>query len=237
MLDEYWPQYFPGLLSGIQLTFVLVCTSLILGFLGSVILATLKLSHNRSLQYCCNAYILFFRGTPLLAQLFLVYYGLSQFETVKNSVFWDGFLENPYGCAVLTMSMNAAAYMAEILYGAIKTLAYGQIEAATSLGMSRRQMYRRIILPQAFRQAIPAYGNEVILLIKGSALASTLTLMEITAVTRSWVARTYMPIEFFGIAALVYLTINFFVATAFRYLEIWLTPYRKSGLKDEQAKA
>lgn len=167
------------------------------------------------------AYIFFFRGTPLLVQLFLVYYGLAQFDAVRQGPLWP-YLRDPYWCAIITMTMHTAAYIAEILRGAIQAVPPGEIEAARALGMSRAQAMLYIILPRAARIGLPAYSNEVILMLKASALASTVTLLELTGMARTIIARTYLPVEIFFAAGLFYLAIAFVLVRAFRLLERWL---------------
>ena len=172
----------------------------------------------RALPY---GYIFFLRGTPLLVQLFLVYYGLAQFEAVRQSAFWP-VLRDPYWCAVITLTLHTAAYIAEILRGAIQAIPPGEIEAARALGMSRGQALLRIILPRAARIGLPAYSNEVILMLKASALASTITLLELTGMARTIIARTYLPVEIFFAAGMFYLLIAFVLVRGFKLLERWL---------------
>ena len=172
----------------------------------------------RALPY---AYIFFFRGTPLLVQLFLVYYGMAQFEVVRKSALWP-YLRDPYWCAIITMTLHTAAYIAEIIRGAIQAVPPGEVEAARALGMSRAQTMLHIILPRAMRIGLPAYSNEVILMLKASALASTITLVELTGAARTVIARTYLPVEFFFAAGVIYLIIAFVLVQGFKLLERWL---------------
>ncbi len=150
-----------------------------------------------------RVYTFMFRGTPLLVQLFLIYYGLSQLEWVRNSFAWP-LLRDPFWCALLAFSLNNAAYTTEILRGGIRAVPVGEIEAAKALGMSAAQRIRRLVLPVGFRLALPAYGNEVVLILKASSLASTITLMELTGTSRKIVAQTFAPYEIFIAAALLY---------------------------------
>ncbi|PKM26879.1 MAG: ABC transporter permease, partial [Gammaproteobacteria bacterium HGW-Gammaproteobacteria-12] len=172
----------------------------------------------RALPY---GYIFFFRGTPLLVQLFLVYYGLAQFDAVRQGPLWP-YLRSPYWCAIITMTLHTAAYIAEILRGAIQAVPPGEVEAARALGMSRAKTMFYIVLPRAARIGLPAYSNEVILMLKASALASTVTLLELTGMARTIIARTYLPVEIFFAAGLFYLAIAFVLVRAFRLLERWL---------------
>ncbi|MBK8906563.1 MAG: ABC transporter permease [Rhodospirillales bacterium] len=212
----------PKLLEGLGLTVELVALSVLAGFMLAVPTALARVSPNWALRGPAYAYIFFFRGTPLLVQIFLVYYGLSQFETVRDSALWP-ILREPYWCALIAFSLNTGAYTAEIFRGAIEAVPAGQVEAARVIGMGRALAYRRIILPQAFRIALPAYGNEIILMIKGSALASTITLLDLTGMARTIIARTYMPVEIFLAAGVLYLLLTFAFTQAYRLLEHRLT--------------
>jgi polar amino acid transport system permease protein len=164
------------------------------------------------------SYIFFFRGTPLLLQLFLVYYGLAQFDAIRQGPLWP-YLRDPYWCALIAMTMHTAAYIAEIIRGAIQAVPPGEVEAARSLGMSRRQTMWHIVLPRAARIGLPAYSNEVILMLKASSLASTITLLELTGMARTIIARTYLPVEIFFAAGLFYLVMTFILVQVFRWIE------------------
>lgn len=164
------------------------------------------------------AYIFFFRGTPLLVQLFLVYYGLAQFDAVRQGPLWP-YLRDPFWCAVVTMTLHTAAYIAEILRGAIQAVPVGEVEAARALGMSKWKALFYIVLPRAARIGLPAYSNEVILMLKASALASTVTLLELTGMARTIIARTYLPVEIFFAAGMFYLVMTFVLVQGFRLLE------------------
>lgn len=208
----------PRLLEGALLTLELVLISGFMGLMLAVPLALMRVSNRPWLQALPFAYIFFFRGTPLLIQIFLVYYGASQFEFIKNSALWP-ILREPYWCAIITFALHTAAYIAEILRGAIQSIPKGEIEAAKALGMSYPLMLRRIILPRAFGIMMPAYGNEVILMLKGSALASTITLLDLTGMARTIIARTYTPLEVFFAAGVIYLIISALLVLLFRFLE------------------
>lgn len=208
----------PKLLQGAALTLELVALSLLAGALLALPLALMRVSERRWLRVPAYAYIFVFRGTPLLVQIFLVYYGLGQFAGVRASALWP-ILREPYWCAIIAFALNTAAYTAEILRGAIQAVPVGEVEAAKAFGMSRALSLRRIILPRAFRIALPAYGNEVILMLKGSALASTITLLDLTGMARTIIARTYMPVEIFLAAGLIYLAVTFVFVQLFRLLE------------------
>lgn len=208
----------PKLLSGAWLTVELVGLAVLIGLFIAVPVAILRASPNPVLRALPWAYIFFFRGTPLLVQIFLIYYGLSQFDAVRESFLWP-VLREAYWCAIIAFTLNTAAYSAEIFRGGIQGVPLGEVEAAKAIGMTRWQALRRIVLPRAFRIALPAYGNEIIFMIKGSALASTITLMELTGVARALVARTYKPVEVFLAAGILYLIIVYGVTWALRRLE------------------
>lgn len=208
----------PKLAQGAALTLELVALSLLAGAAIALPLALMRVSERWWLRVPAYAYIFVFRGTPLLVQIFLVYYGLGQFEGVRASALWP-ILREPHWCAIIAFALNTGAYTAEILRGAIQAVPVGEVEAAKAFGMSRALSLRRIILPRAVRIALPAYGNEVILMLKGSALASTITLLDLTGMARTIIARTYMPVEIFLAAGLIYLAITFVFVQLFRLLE------------------
>lgn len=224
----------PRLLDGAGLTLQLVGGSLICGLILAVPLALMRLSGNPLLSGTAYGYVFFFRGTPLLVQIFLIYYGIGQFDAIRQSVLWP-FLREPYWCAILALALNSAAYTSEVVRGGIQSVPWGQVEAARACGMSRALLFRRIVLPQAVRQALPAYGNEIILIVKASSLASTITLMEITGIARSIIARTFAPIELFLVAGAIYLAINFVAAQGIKALEWHLTPYRRPPKSQQRA--
>ena len=221
MLLELFIKWLPKLIQGATLTLELTALSVIAGLIVAIplgIARSSRLWYVRSLPY---AYIFFFRGTPLLIQLFLVYYGLGQFEAVRDSVLWP-YLRSPFWCAVITMTLHTAAYIAEILRGAIQAIPPGEIEAARALGMSRFKTLIHIVLPRAARIGLPAYSNEVILMLKASSLASTVTLLELTGMTRTIIARTYQTVDMFLIAGVIYLVMSFVLIQGFKLLERWL---------------
>ena len=217
----------PQLLEGTWLTFELVGLSLLIGGMMSIPLALMRVSRNPLIRGLPVAYTFFFRGTPLLVQLFLFYYGLAQFEAVRESLFWP-YLKEAYWCALTVFTLNTCAYTTEILRGAIQAVSPGEIEAAQSIGMSRLAVIRRITLPQAYRIALPAYSNEIILMLKGSALASTITLLDLTGMARTIIARTYMPIEVFFAAGCIYLLLTFLFIQGYRLLERHLLRHQRA---------
>lgn len=211
-------QYFPRLLEGAITTLELVIVSGIIGSLLALPIGLARHSHRLWLKAIPYAYIFFFRGTPLLVQIFLVYYGIAQFESIRESSLWP-YLREPYWCAIIAFSLNTAAYTAEILRGALGAVPRGEVEAAKSIGMRKVQLYKRIMLPRALGMIMPAYGNEVILMLKGSALASTITLLDLTGMARTIIARTYTPIEIFLAAGVIYLLMSMVIIQVFRFLE------------------
>ena len=225
---ELMIETFPKLLSGLNLTIQLVTISLFLGFCLAVGLALLRLSNNTFLSFFAKTYIFYFRGTPLIVQIFLIYYGIAQFEIIRESFVWS-FFKEAYWCGILALTLNTCAYSSEIIRGGIQSVPFGQIESAKSVGMSGFLLYRRIILPIAFRQALPAYGNEMILMVKATSLVSTITLMEVTGIARLIIAKTFSPVEIFIVAGLIYLTINFIITRLVNFCEIKLTPYLRQA--------
>lgn len=214
----------PKLLLGVPLTLELVFISLAIGLAGAVCVALMRLSGSRVVSEIAYRYVYVFRGTPLLVQIFLIYYGLSQFEAVRDSIAWT-VLREPFWCAIIALALNTAAYSSEIIRGGIQSVPLGQIEAARACGMSRFLLFRRIVAPIAIRQGLPAYSNEVILIVKATSLASVITLMDVTGIARSEVSRTFAPYEIWTAAAVIYLTINFLITRAFQALEWRLTPH------------
>ena len=196
------------------------------GICLAIPLALARVSKNPFLWMPVYGFIFVFRGTPLLVQIFIVYYGLGQSESVRESIFWP-FFKEAYWCAIFTLTLNTSAYTAEILRGAIQAVPHGEVEAARALGMPRLLMLRRVIVPRAFRLALPAYGNEIILMLKGSALASTITLLDLTGVARVIVARTFAPYELFIMAAIMYLALTLLIVRALKYAEWRLSPHMR----------
>jgi His/Glu/Gln/Arg/opine family amino acid ABC transporter permease subunit len=229
MLDfELMGASLPALLHGAVLTLELTLASLIIGLLLAVPLAMLRVARSPILWAPAYGYITFFRGTPLLVQIFLLYYGMGQFEWVKETPLWT-VLRDASSCAILAFSLNTAAYTGEILRGAIAAVPRGEVEAALSLGMSRLLAFRLIQFPRAFRLALPAYGNEVILVLKSSSLASTITLLDITGTARTIVARTYAPYEVFLVAGALYLALTFVTTRLIAAAEYRLSPERRAA--------
>ncbi len=235
---ELMAESFPMLIAGVPITLSLVASSLVLGFVFAVVLAQVRLSRNPVLSKCAYAYVYVFRSTPLLVQIFLIYYGSGQFREFFESLGLWYFLREPYFCAILALTMNTAAYTSEIIRGGIQSVPWGELEAGRAVGMSGVTLFRRIVFPIAIRQALPAYGNEIILMVKSTSLASTITILEITGIAKKIIATTYATIEVFIIAGAIYLSINFIVTRGIQWIEIKLSPqlYRKR-LSDSKPKA
>ncbi|QNT40628.1 ABC transporter permease subunit [Pseudomonas asiatica] len=213
---------FKQLLAGVPLTLSLSVFSCAAGLVLASLLCAMRLSNNTWLDYPARTFIGIFRGTPLLVQLFVIYYGLGQFHIVRDSFLWP-YLREAYWCVLLALALNTAAYTCEILRGGIKSVQRGQIESALSVGLRKDQVWTNIIIPQAWRQMLPAYGNEIILQIKSTSLASIVTLMEVTGVAAKLVSQTYRPIEVFICAGVLYLIFNFVVTRIVQLIETRIT--------------
>ena len=214
------PLYFRGLWT----TIILVISSLAVGLCLAIPIALLASSKNRWISVLPKAYIYFFRGTPLLVQMYMIYHGMGQFGAVRDSFLWVIFKE-AYACALIAFALNTAGYTAEILRGAIAQTAFGEIEAAKACGMSGAKIYRRIILPSAFRRALPAYGNEVIFMLHGSALAGVITIIDLFGAAKVVNARNFVPFESFITAGLFYLALTLLIVTGFKKAEKYWHAY------------
>jgi len=208
----------PQILSGSRLTVLLVTLSLSMGFVLAIIAALLRRSKIPLLVTPIKAYVFVMRGTPLLVQIFLIYYGIGQFEFVRQSIFWS-ILKSPFWCAIIALTLNTTAYGSEIIRGGLESVSWGEVEAARAVGMSGFLLFRRIIFPIAIRQALPAYGNEVILMVKATSLASTITIMEMTGVANTIMAENYRPLEAFIVAGSFYLLLNFIMTRLIQLIE------------------
>lgn len=213
----------PILLSGLPLTLQLSATSILFGFMLALFLALAQQGNSPVVNLPIRGFVGLFRGTPLLVQIFLIYYGLGQFRPSLQAVGLWGLFREPYWCAILALTLNTAAYGSEILRGAILSVPRGLVEAARASGMSTYLTWRHIVLPLALRQAIPGYGNEIILMVKGTSLASIVTLMEVTGIAHGLISQTYRAIEVFVCAGAIYLTLNFLIIRALAGLEYWLS--------------
>ncbi|TXY08416.1 ABC transporter permease [Vibrio mimicus] len=204
----------PVYLSGLWTTVWLVSLSLVIGLMCAIPLAIARNSKQKLLSYPAWGYIYFLRGTPLLVQLYLIYYGMDQWFPVKGTL-W----EHAWFCALVAFILNTSAYTAEIIRGAINGLPKGEVEAAKAYGMSSLQTYKRIILPSALRRALPAYSNEVIFMLHGSAVAGIVTIMDLTGAARLVNSRYYAPFEAFLSAGLFYMALTFIILWCFKQAE------------------
>ena len=205
-------------LRGLWLTLALLSVSLVASFLLSIPLAILRNSRFGPVKYAIWSYTYVVRGTPLLLQLYLIYFGISQFQAVRESVAWV-VLSDPFYCALLALTLNEVAYTTEIFAGAIRQLPHGEIEAAYAYGMKWHIILRRIVLPSALRNSLPAYSNEVIILLHSTSLASTVTLMDLTGAANDVYSTYYLPFEAFMAAAAVYMGLTYGVVRLFRSAE------------------
>jgi octopine/nopaline transport system permease protein len=215
------------LLSGVPLTLQLTFVSVFIGAALAVLLSLLRAA-SRPGEWFVRAYVFALRGTPLLLQIFLIYYGLGQFAAVRYSILWP-FLRQPWWCAILALSLNTAAYGSEIIRGGLQSVPPGAIEAARVSGMSGWLLYRRIILKLALRQALPAYGNELVIMVKSTSLASIVTLMEVSGISYAIISETYRALEVFLCAGIIYLAINFLLTRAIAWAEAWLNPHLRQA--------
>lgn len=203
---------------GAQLTLLLTLIALGISFFLSIVLALLRNSHNPLLRNLVGAYTLVFRGTPLLIQLFLIYYGLAQFEGLRQSFVWP-WLSSPLICVLLAFVLNTTAYTTEIFAGGLRHLPPGEIEAARAYGMSPWTQARRILVPAMLSRSLTLYGNETIMMLHATSLASTVTLMEITGVARNITLNYYIQFEPYVTAGAIYLALTFILVGLFRFAE------------------
>ena len=208
----------PKLLSATVITLKLLSLSLFFGIFIGLLFAILRLNKNIFVNRFAYGYSYIFRGTPLLVQIFIIYFGLGQIEYLRSTVLWV-VLKEPYWCAIIAFSLNTGAYTSEILRSAFQTIKPGFIEAGKSLGISNKIIFYKIQIPIAIKQSLPAYGNEIILMLKGTSLASTVTLMDLTGVAKYIISTTFKPIEVFIVAGSIYLFMTFIIHNFIKYLE------------------
>ena len=209
---------FPKLLGATVVTLKLLSASLFFGLFLGLFFAILRLNKNIFINKFAYGYSYIFRGTPLLVQIFIIYFGLGQIEYLRTTFFWI-ILKEPYWCAIIAFTLNTGAYTSEILRSAFQTIKPGIIEAGKSLGISNKIIFYKIQIPIAIRQSLPAYGNEIILMMKGTSLASTVTLMDLTGVAKYIISTTFKPIEVFIVAGGIYLFMTFIIHNVIKYLE------------------
>ena len=209
---------FPKLLSASIITLKLLSVSLMIGMFIGLFFAILRIKNNIIFGKIAYVYSYIFRGTPLLVQIFIIYYGFGQVDFIRESFLWI-ILKEPYWCAVIAFALNTGAYTSEILRSAFQTIKPGYIEAGKSLGVANKIIFYKIQIPIAIRQSLPAYGNEIILMLKGTSLASTVTLMDLTGVAKYIISTTFKPIEVFVIAGSIYLFMTFIIHNLIKFLE------------------
>ncbi len=217
MLDHF-SSYFFQLSHGLGITLLLMLFALILGGLLASLLTLSLISKNNYLKTPAAAFVFFIRGTPLLVQLFLIYFGLGQFDWLRDSPMWL-ILRQPFWCAVIALALNNSAYTAVLLKGAIDAVPTGEVLACEALGMSRICRLRHIIFPRALRIVLPAYSNEVVIMLKSTSLASTITLLDLMGVTNQIVAENYQALPFLCLAAVIYLTLNVIFMRVFNLIK------------------
>jgi octopine/nopaline transport system permease protein len=208
----------PALGKGALLTLKLTALVILFGSLLAFPLALAKNARSAGIRALANAYVMFFRGTPSLVQVFLLYYGASQFQAIQASFLWP-VLRDPFWCVVIALALNSASYTGKTLAAALAAVPKGIKEASFSLGLARHQAFLTVELPLAARAALPAFGNEIILTCKATSLASTVTLLDLTGTARLLSSETYAPYEVFLSAGLVYLAINYSLMLIMRRLE------------------
>ena len=218
MRFELMYESFFKIIQGIPLTLQVVIIATILGFILAILVALMRISGRGILSIPAYYFVYLIRGTPLLLQLYFVYYGLGQFSFIRESFLWP-ILREPYWCGIITLTISTGAYSSEIIRGGIMSVSKGYLEASNALGMSKYMTFMKVTLPITFRQALPAYGNELILMVKASSLISIITLMEITGIARTIISKTYAPVEIFLVAGSIYLFINFLIVMSVNFAE------------------
>ena len=208
----------PKLLSATLTTLKLLSLSLIFGVIIGLIFAIMRLSKNKFISNFSYGFSYIFRGTPLLVQIFIIYFGLGQIEYLRSTILWT-ILKEPYWCAIIAFALNTGAYTSEILRSAFQTIKPGLIEAGKSLGISSKIIFYKIQIPIAIKQSLPAYGNEIILMLKGTSLASTVTLMDLTGVAKYIISTTFKPVEVFIVAGGIYLFLTFLIHNLIKFSE------------------
>ena len=210
---------FVEVIGGLDNTLLLLVISLPIGFVLSLIFALGRVSQNKFISKPIASYIFVIRGTPLLVQIYLIYFGLGSIEFIRESFLWY-LLREPFWCGVLALTINTVAYGSEIFRGGIQSVTKGQIESGLSLGFNKIDLLRKIVFPIALRKVLPSYGNELILMVKATSLISIVTLMEITGIARTIISKTYAPVEIFIVAGSIYLFINFVITRFIKYAEL-----------------
>lgn len=218
------------LLEAVPMTLALFSLSILSGGILALCIVWMRVAGGPVLRTIAKTYIFVFRGSPLLVQMFLIFYGLGQFAVIRNSFVWP-FLREPFTCAVLSLALCTAGYSAEIFRGGIRAVSPREIEAARSIGMSGFLLVRRILAPIAFRHALPAYSTEIVLMMKSTALASLVTVWEVTGVAQRLISQTYRTMEVFLCAAVIYLVLNFLILQALGLLEHRLSRHQRAVVR------
>ncbi|MBS0351284.1 MAG: ABC transporter permease subunit [Proteobacteria bacterium] len=211
-------QYLPDMFSGLLITLELMLASIGIGLFLAILLTLLSATGKFYFKTPIDIFVFFIRGTPLLVQIFIIYYGSGQWAWLRETFLWQ-FLRYPFGCASVALALNTAAYTTALLVGVIASIPKGEIEACQVLGFSRWQMLHRVILPRAWRIALPAYSNEVVMILKSTSLTSTITILDLMGVMRQMIARTYEVLPFFIMAGFIYLCLNALIIGIFKLLE------------------
>ena len=211
-------------LSGLDNTILLLLISLPLGFVLALLFALGRVSKITLLSRTIASYIFVIRGTPLLVQIYLIYFGLGSVKFIRESFLWYA-LKEPFWCGVIALTINTVAYGAEIFRGGIQSIEKSQVESGLSLGFGKFLLLRKIILPIAIRKVLPSYGNELILMVKATSLVSLTTYMEMTGIARKIMAKTFAPVEAFIAAGIFYLFLNFLMVQFVKYLEWKYNPH------------
>ena len=211
-------------LSGLDNTLLLLLISLPIGFILALLFALGRVSKITFLSRTIASYIFVIRGTPLLVQIYLIYFGLGSVKFIRDSFLWYA-LKEPFWCGVIALTINTVAYGAEIFRGGIQSIEKSQVESGLSLGFGKFLLLRKIILPIAIRKVLPSYGNELILMVKATSLVSLTTYMEMTGIARKIMAKTFAPVEAFIAAGILYLFLNFLMVQFVKYLEWKYNPH------------
>ena len=211
-------------LSGLDNTLLLLLISLPIGFILALLFALGRVSKITFLSRTIASYIFVIRGTPLLVQIYLIYFGLGSVKFIRESFLWYA-LKEPFWCGVIALTINTVAYGAEIFRGGIQSIEKSQVESGLSLGFGKFLLLRKIILPIAIRKVLPSYGNELILMVKATSLVSLTTYMEMTGIARKIMAKTFAPVEAFIAAGILYLFLNFLMVQFIKYLEWKYNPH------------
>lgn len=218
----------PKIMEGLGITLQLLAWSSVIGLALAIVILLMRISGLWFLSWPAMVYIYIFRGTPILVQIFVIYHGLPQFEFIRDSVFWP-VLREPFGCCVVALSLNSGAYVSEILRGGVLGVERGVLEAGQALGLTTPQRFVYLTTPIAVRLALPAYSNDFISMLKATALASTVTLLDITGVARTIVSETFAPYEIFIAAAMIYLVLTWVFQRCFGLIERRMSRYLRGA--------